>query len=138
MQTSTNFDQPLYKVLAPNDTGSAPGHKSGFVVPRDLKDYFPPLPQAVSAGDLAPGFDVTASLFDGGTYLGDVRTRYQLQTWGGTRRERRMTGNLGAILNLAPGNDILLIERGISDPSHYRLTLIRSSNADGAPCGRPG
>lgn len=125
---SDEFDRPLYKVLAPNDTGQALGHQSGFVIPKTLDGYFPQLPQQVTPAAPAPAVNVTASLFDGASYLGDVQTRYQLQTWGGTRRERRMTSNLSKLLNLAQGDDILLIERGLVDQNHYRLTLIRHGN----------
>lgn len=120
------FDAPLFKVLAHNDTGQAVGHQSGFVVPKDLEPYFPQLSGNVSAISPTSSVDITVTLFDAAIYLGDVSTRYQYQTWGGTRSpERRMTSNLSGLLNLAQADDILIIERGLLDQGHYRLTLFR-------------
>lgn len=131
---SEEYDRPLFKVLAHNDTGQAVGHQAGFVIPKDLESYFPQLSQNVTPLSPAPSVDITASLFEGGTYLGDVSARYQYQTWGGTRSpERRLTNNLSELRNLAQRDDILLIQRGLLDQSHYRLTLIRSTNPDYGP-----
>jgi putative restriction endonuclease len=43
------YDSPVYKVLAANDTSSAPGHQGGVVIPKKLWEYFPPLNQETSA-----------------------------------------------------------------------------------------
>jgi putative restriction endonuclease len=132
--TSEEFDRPLFKVLAHNDTGQAVGHQAGFVIPKDLESYFPQLSQNVTPISPTTSVDISASLFNGATYLGDVSARYQYQTWGGTRSpERRLTNNLSDLRNLAQKDDILLIERGLQDQSHYRLTLIRQSNPSYAP-----
>lgn len=121
------FDAPLFKILAPNDTGNAPGHQGGIVIPRDLDPYFPQLSRQVTPAKPTVDQFVVAHLFDGPQYLDTVETRYQFQTWGGTRSpERRLTGNLGPIRNLAVGGDILLIERGVVDETVYRLTLVRN------------
>lgn len=123
---SEDFDRPLFKVLSHNDTGQAAGHQAGFVIPKQLEDYFPQISQNVTALAPAPSVEITASLFDGSTYIEDVTARYQYQTWGGTRSpERRLTNNLSNLRNLAQRDDILLIERGLIDQSHYRLTLVR-------------
>lgn len=121
------FDSPIYKVLAHNDTGAAAGHQGGLVLPKALEDYLPLLRNATSP--MRPTVDVAikADLFVGSTYLETVDTRYQYQTWGGERSpERRITGGITALRNKAKKDDILLIERGIEDETHYRFTLITS------------
>lgn len=118
------FDQPVFKILARNDTGAAQGHQGGMVIPRDLEDYMPLLTGSTDVH--APTLDqvIEAELYLDGSYKGTVLTRYQYQTWGGMRRaERRLTGNLGPIRNFAGRDDILLIERDLDDPSHYRLSI---------------
>ncbi len=129
MAIVTDFDAPIFKVLANNDTGAATGHQGGFVLPKDLEDYLPLLRNETSVARPTVDVDITAELFDGATYLGTVETRYQYQTWGGARSpERRVTRNLSALLNLAKGDDVLIIERGIQVDSHYRFRLIREGN----------
>lgn len=129
MAIVTEFDAPVYKVLANNDTGAAAGHQGGFVLPKDLEDYFPLLRNITSVEKPTVDVEITAELFDGSTYLGTAETRYQYQTWGGVRSpERRITRNLSILLNRAKGGDILLIERGIEIDTHYRFRLIKESN----------
>ena len=123
------FDRPLFKRLAHNDTGQAVGHQAGVLIPAAMDPYFPQLGQSATAANPTPSVDIVADLFEGRHYLGQVVTRYQYQTWGGTRSpERRITGNLTALRDLAEEDDILLIERGISDPGRYRLTLVKQSS----------
>lgn len=120
------FDRPLFKRLAHNDTGGASGHQGGFVVPKSMEHYFPLL--SLSATPATPTIDVEirAALFLESTEVGIVRTRYQFQTWGGSRSpERRITGNLGPLRNVAHQDDFLIIERGIDDTYFFRLTLVR-------------
>lgn len=125
----TDFDTPIFKVLANNDTGAASGHQGGFVLPKDLEDYLPLLRNETSVARPTVDVEITAELFDGTTYLGTVETRYQYQTWGGARSpERRITRNLSVLLNRAKGDDILVIERGIQVDTHYRFRLIRADN----------
>lgn len=124
------FDAPLYKILAHNDTGQAAGHQGGIVIPSSLDAYFPQLLANASAEEPTQEQLITADLFDGGNYLTTVEARYQFQTWGGVRSpERRLTRNLGPLRNMAHGGDLLIIERGIEDDSHYRLTLIHQNTA---------
>jgi putative restriction endonuclease len=124
------FDRPLFKRLAHNDTGQAVGHQAGVLIPKDMDSYFPQLVQIASAVNPVPSVAIIAELFDGATYLDTVETRYQYQTWGATRSpERRITANLSPMRDLARKDDILLIERGITDPSRYRLTLARRGSA---------
>lgn len=125
-----DFDTPLFKTLAANDTGNAPGHQGGIVIPKDLDPYFPQLSRLATPQQPTVDEMITAHLFDGAVYVATVETRYQFQTWGGTRTpERRLTSNLGPIRNVAVGGDLLLIERSNSDEALYRLTLIRQNTA---------
>jgi putative restriction endonuclease len=127
MAELAEFDRPLFKKLAHNDTGAAAGHQGGFLVPKDLDPFFPQLEGRVTPESPTVDQHVRAALFIGSTPVGIVSTRYQYQTWGGTRgSERRMTANLGPLLNDAHADDFLVIERSVNDPFLYRLRLIRA------------
>lgn len=120
------FDAPVFKILAHNDTGQAVGHQGGVVIPRDLDPFFPQLARSVTAQRPTVDQRITAHMFDGSVYLGSAETRYQFQTWGGTRSpERRLTGNITPLRNRASAGDVLLIQRGVVDDTQYRLTLLR-------------
>ena len=125
-----DFDRPLFKKLANNDTGAAAGHQGGIVITTDMAVYFPQL--TVPTSSLSPTVDigVRAALFLENVQVGLVDTRYQYQTWGGTRLERRLTSNLGAIRRAASKHDYLIIERSLSDPNFYRLTLLRKGTQE--------
>ena len=116
------MDGFFFKVLAHNDTGQATGHQGGIVIPKDLASFFPPV--AKTSG---PTQDVRlrAALYVDGRHAGTVSTRYQHQTWGGTRSpERRLTDNLGALRNVASGGDILLFRKNLEDEASIELFLI--------------
>lgn len=119
------FDRPFFKRLPKNDTGQAKGKQAGIVIVKDLAGFFPQLaPPSVS--NPAPDIRLNAAMFDGGVQVGLGDTRYQYQSWGGTRLERRLTDNLGPIHSLAKKDDFLVMERSLSDPLFYRLTLHRA------------
>lgn len=125
-----NFDRPLFKKLAHNDTGAAAGHQSGVVIPKAIDKYFPQLSSSVSVSVPTVSCDLRAALFVGTNQVGLVKTRYQYQTWGGTRDpERRVTGQLGPLLSVASKDDILLIERSLADEFFYRLTVHKAGTA---------
>lgn len=125
------FDAPLFKLLAHNDTGQAAGHQGGIVIPKKLDPYFPQLSKRVTAHQPTQEEIVTADLFVGSNFLLTVETRYQYQTWGGTRSpERRLTQNLGPLRNQAAQDDMLIIQRGIDDDRHYRLRLIKQATRE--------
>jgi putative restriction endonuclease len=124
------FDNPVFKMLAHNDTGGAVGHQGGVLIPKVLQSYFPALSSKVSPINPTVSAYISAELFDGTSRLGNVETRYQYQTWGATRSpERRVTGNLGELRSRAKRDDILLVERSLSKAHTYRLTLIRKGTA---------
>jgi putative restriction endonuclease len=124
------FDAPVFKRLAQNDTGSAKGHQGGFLVPRALEQYFPAIP-AASPAVPAPGKRVDAILVTNTGAL-TVETRYQRQTWKYTRLpgEARLTGNLGFVLNPAAKGDFLIIERGLENTDLFRITLVQAGTPE--------
>jgi len=124
------FEPPVFKKLAKNDTGQAVGHQAGFLVPKELGVYFPELAPA-SVLEPAPAVGIRAILVVDGIARGTVDTVYQHQTWGGTRTpERRVTANLKPLLGSAVRDDLLLIERSIDDDFLYRFTLVRQSSVE--------
>jgi putative restriction endonuclease len=131
MQSSAGWSQPIFKILANNDTGAAPGHQGGILIPKALRKYFPELSGAVSG--VKPTIDkrLKAELFVEGKFLGTVNTRYQFQTWTDTRSpESRITDRLGPMRDLAAGGDVLVINRSTLSATEYRLTLVRKSSAE--------
>ena len=124
-----NFDMPVFKVLAMNDTGEARGHQAGLVIPRAITQYFPLISDEVSP--LRPTVEefIIAELFLEEAFIATVETRYQLQTWAGTRPpEYRLTNGLSPLRNRASAGDVLTIQRSVYDPKLYRLTLIKNGS----------
>ncbi len=120
------LDTPVFKILARNDTGRAPGHQGGIVIPRDIEDFFPDVIGEITP--LSPTADVSivADLLIDTQYVGTVDTRYQYQTWGGTRSpERRLTGGLGLLRGQAAPGDMILFSRDLGQPRRMTLTLVR-------------
>jgi putative restriction endonuclease len=71
-----------------------------------------------------------ADLFVDGRRVGRVRTRYQHQTWGGSRApERRLTGNLGALRKEATAGDCILFTKDLYDDGYIQLHLVRKDSA---------
>jgi hypothetical protein len=125
------YAKPVFKMLAHNDTGRAVGHQGGALIPKALESYFPPLHGQTSAANPTLSEYIRAELVDGNKSRGIVETRYQYQTWRAARSpERRLTGNLQALLGTARRDDILLIERDLKDSLKFRLTLLRQGTAD--------
>ena len=123
------FEGPLFKILSRNDSGESKGHQAGVVIPIPLRRYFPDLP-AATAAEPAPHVPIRAVLvLDDGEPI-TATPSYQLQTWNLTRKgETRITGELQTIRKPSRPGDIILIERGRSDPSQYRLTILRQGTA---------
>ena len=123
------YDTPVYKVLAANDTSSAPGHQGGVVIPKKLWEYFPSLNQETSAEAPTREIILSADLFDGSNFLGRVQTRYQHQTWGGKRSpEGRLTGNLNRLRELASADDVMLFSRNLEEANTIRIQLLRKGS----------
>lgn len=121
------WDAPFFKRLAHNDTGRAAGHQGGMVLPKDLREFLPTLDEAVTS-TLAPTTDryLRAEMFVGETHLTDGAVRYQLQTWGGTRRaESRITDGFAPLRNLASAGDLLLFQRRADALDRFRLILVK-------------
>ena len=107
LTTSGDWDSPIFKVLANNDTGNARGHQGGVVIPKDLRPFFPGLAGTTSAAMPTMDHRIKAELFVENTYQGTVNTRYQFQTWRGKRSpESRLTDQLGPLRNSAKGGDV--------------------------------
>jgi putative restriction endonuclease len=128
---SPNWNAPIFKVLAHNDTGTAPGNQAGVLIPKALRSFFPGL---VGVGSrLQPTIDqrVDAELFVESKLVGTVNSRYQFQTWSGTRPpESRLTDQLGAMRDSAQRGDVLVMQSSTRSRTLYRLTLIRKSSRD--------
>lgn len=125
------LDTSVYKRLAHNDTGAAAGHQAGIVIPKAIAQFFPPLPAVVATGGPTVDTSLTADLFVDGRRVATVTTRYQHQTWGGTRRaERRLTDNLGALRNEATEDDILLFTKDLADDGYIQLHLVRKGTPE--------
>lgn len=128
---SPDWDFPVFKELATNDTGAASGNQAGVLIPISLRPFFPGLSLVGSAGSPTVDHRVEAQLFVENSYKGSVSTRYQFQTWRGTRKpESRLTDNLRALRDLASGGDVLLIQRSINQLDYYRLTLVRKESPE--------
>ncbi len=123
------YDLPVYKILAANDTSSAPGHQGGVVIPKKLWEYFPPLNQETSAQTPTREIILLADLFDGPTFLARVQTRYQHQTWGGKRTpEGRLTSNLNRLRDLASAGDMMLFSRNLEEVNTIKIELLRKGS----------
>jgi putative restriction endonuclease len=132
--THPDWDKPFFKRLPSNDTGAAPGHQGGMVIPKDLRQFFPGLVGRITARTPTIDRRIWADLYDGERFLARVNTRYQFQTWGGERSpESRLTDNLSALRNLAQADDVLIIQRSLIDLDLYRLTLIRNNSPSFSP-----
>ncbi|WP_156368628.1 AAA family ATPase [Duganella sp. Leaf61] len=119
----------MFKVLANNDTGHAPGHQAGIVIPAALRHVFPTLSDNTSESTPTIEYRINVELYLDGTLLDKVSTRYQYQTWGGTRSpESRVTDQLGALRNRAQGGDILIIQKSLIQNNLYRFILLRKDS----------
>src|SRR3546814_17660732 len=87
------FEGPLFKRLSRNDSGLGKGHQAGFVIPVELRLFFPELPAPTDAQP-APSVPLRAILqFDDGAPQ-SANTSWQYQSWGNTRApESRITGH---------------------------------------------
>jgi len=125
------LDNAVFKKLAHNDTGAAVGHQGGIVIPKDIAEFFPPLPDTSSPDRPTVDIRLVAELLVDGHRIATVETRYQHQTWGGTRpAERRLTDNLGPLRNLATKDDIVLFAKDLSDDGFIQLHLLRKATPE--------
>ena len=125
------LDTSVFKRLAHNDTGKAAGHQGGIVIPKAIASFFPPLPGA--GGPENPTVDkrMVADLFVDGVRVATVRTRYQHQTWGGTRSpERRLTDNLSPLRNAASAGDIAVFTKDLTDDGYMQVHLLRQGTEE--------
>lgn len=120
-----SWDFPFFKKLAANDTGASSGHQGGMVIPKDLRIFFPNLTGQPTSEQPTIDQHIKAILIVNGQKVGAITTRYQIQSWGGTRRpESRLTSNLTSLLNQARADDYIVIQRSLENLDLYRLWLI--------------
>lgn len=126
-----DWDEPFFKVLARNDTGEAPGHQGGMVIPKKLRKYFPRLTGTTDAQHPTIEEHINAYLYEHNNLRGKADVRYQIQTWGGTRTpESRITDNLGPIRRMARGDDLIVIQRLKDSLNRYRFILIHCNTRE--------
>ncbi|MES5485305.1 HNH endonuclease [Bradyrhizobium sp. INPA03-11B] len=140
MDELPEFDAPVFKKLAKNDTGEAKGNQGGPLIPEDLVSYFPRLSRPVRKGSST--VPITAILVDGTKELETVAASYKMQTRGNKRSGEYRVTRIAPLHKLSRGGDILVIERSLFDRSLYRLTLLRKGtrefrNVDAVSAGRP-
>jgi len=124
------WDAPFFKVLAHNDTAAAAGHQAGIVVPKAIRSYFPGLLGTPSATAPTADVQLTADLYIDTTFVETVDTRFQYQTWGGTRRpEYRVTSGLSKIRTVASSGDVLIAQRALLDLTRFRFILVKKSSS---------
>ncbi len=97
------LDTSVFKKLAHNDTGQAAGHQGGIVIPKAISQFFPPLPAVTATGGPTEDSFLSADLFVDGQRVDTVQTRYQHQTWGGTRSPERRLIPTALSTDLCPG-----------------------------------
>ncbi len=125
------LDTSVYKKLAHNDTGAAAGNQAGILIPIAIAEFFPPLPAVIAKGGPTVDTRLTADLFVDGVRVAVIETRYQHQTWGGTRSaERRLTDNLGPLRNKATEDDIVLFTKDLLDDDYIQIHLLRKTTAE--------
>lgn len=125
-----SWNPPVFKILANNDTGSAPGHQGGIVIPAALRWVFPRLINDTTPDKPTIDQRIDVELYLESTLLTRVTPRYQYQTWGAERSpESRVTDQLGPLRNRATGGDILVIQKSRLDNNLYRFTLVPSKSA---------
>lgn len=123
------LDSAVFKRISHNDSGQASGKQAGFLIPKDLAVFFPPLPSHSASSTVDKR--LTADLFVDGVRVGTVETRYQHQTWGGTRRpERRLTDHLGPLREHSRGGDIVLFSKDLSDDTYIQIHLVRQGTPE--------
>jgi predicted ATPase len=124
-----SWSPPVFKVLANNDTGNAPGHVGGIVIPASLRPIFPTLSYNTSSDRPTIDQRINVELYLEGSLLDKVSSRYQSQTWGGTRSpEFRVTDQLGPLRNRAKGGDVLVIQKSLMHDNLYRFILFRTTS----------
>jgi len=123
--TSEQWDNPFYKRLSKNDTAEAPGHQSGIVFPKDLREYLPSLDVALTLEAL-PTVDrqLYAELFLGSVKIHAGLVRYQYQTWGGKRTPESRITDFSPLWKLSSEDDIMIFQRSIDSIDKYRIILI--------------
>lgn len=116
-----------FKTLVRNDLVEGKGNQSGPLIPKDLLFMFPELAYPTERPSESAMISVSFEDTEGNVH--HEQSRYQYQTWGGTRpREYRITGQLGPLLHGADKGDMLLIE-GDAEGGDYYLRVLKNGSA---------
>ncbi|MGY2805556.1 HNH endonuclease [Bradyrhizobium sp. USDA 4506] len=128
MDEVPEFDVPVFKKLAKNDTAEAKGKQGGPLIPEDLVAYFPKLNRPVGKGSAT--LPITAILVSGSKELETVAASYKMQTRGNKRTGEYRITRIAPLHRLSAEDDILVIERSLADRSMYRLTLLKKGTPE--------
>lgn len=133
MLQDEDWDFPIFKRLSWNDSGQSPGHQSGFVLPRELREFLPSLDESVlSLGTPTIDMQLKAELFLELHQVGEDDVRYQYQTWGGSRSpESRITGRgYAPIRGESSEGDIVILQRSLDSSDLFRVILVRQTSTE--------
>ncbi|NHK27771.1 hypothetical protein FF098_007650 [Parvularcula flava] len=119
------LETPIFKYLTKNDLSQS-GHQAGPVIPLSLIWYFPLLAtDTISPSEPTNSISIRVAGYKNGLFIGSFVTRFQYQTWGGTRKpEYRVTGNLKGLLENCQEEDLLLIHSTDKAAFRYRFELL--------------
>lgn len=131
------WDQPFFKRLAKNDTGSAQSNQSGMLLPVELRQYLPTLDEAATS-ESTPTTDrrLSVELFLGTIRVGSNVVRYQFQTRAGKRRpESWITHPKGEsgwhpLWDVATQGDLILFQRRSDVTDRFRMILVRQDTPE--------
>jgi putative restriction endonuclease len=123
-----NWDAPFFKKLPKNDSGDRTSNQAGFVVVRDLEPFFPSLDES-DADARRPTVErwIRVELFVELHSKGSSSVRYQIQTWGGTRHEARVTDGTQILLDDSHKGDVVVIQRSRDYLDRFRFILVQQS-----------
>ncbi len=124
------WDSPIYKKWTKTDIGlrGPDGRKSnqgGPLVPAAFSDYMPAFPNQTSDSPASDSIAVTLDLWVGMSFWGSTVSHYLYETRQGKRtREYRITGELEQWRKQANPDDLLVIQRKLTDEKYFRLLIV--------------
>lgn len=130
MSDDLQWDYPVFKILQKNEAKDAKGNVGGFIIRKEIQQFFPLLDKTLTAIEPTAGVELTAALYFNGNLLSIVKTTYRKQSRKATRAgENRITGKLMPLLGSAETGDLMLMQRHRSSATLYRLEVISRSGA---------
>lgn len=129
--SAPDWDQPFYKQLAKNDSGSASGNQGGPAIPIDLLKFLPSLNKAATTASKPTTQNlINADQYIGTQFQGSSNARFHIQTWANKRNPETRITRLSKIHNKSSTGDILIFQRNISTPNYFRLFLLRINDPE--------